>query len=116
VSDETGMKAPTLFTTMYIHAAPQDAVLASMRRTWAIGRFWHHRTSAIQDRANGFRRKPLPRTPVNKSPRRTLGQAEPAGSWPRCLWAGYLRTRSSTRASAKTLWELCTMIPISALR
>ena len=30
--------------------------------------------------------------------------------------AGYLRTRNRTRASTKTLWELCTMIPISALR
>lgn len=28
---ETGMKAPTLFMTMYIHPAPQDAVLTSMR-------------------------------------------------------------------------------------
>jgi len=36
VSDERGMKAPTLFTTMYMHAAPQDAVPASMRRTEAI--------------------------------------------------------------------------------
>ena len=44
MSDERGMKAPTLFTTMYMHAAPQDAVSASMRRTEAIGGFWHHRT------------------------------------------------------------------------
>jgi len=29
---------------MYMHAAPQDAVPASMRRTEAIGGFWHHRT------------------------------------------------------------------------
>src|SRR5215204_1952943 len=56
VAGVTGMKAPTLFTTMYMHAAPQDAVLASIRRTGAIGRFWHPRTSAMQDRANGFRR------------------------------------------------------------
>jgi cytochrome c peroxidase len=61
VADEMGMKAPTLFTTMYMHAAPQDAVLASMRRTGAIGRFWHPRTRAMQDRA---------RTPVNKPCRR----------------------------------------------
>jgi hypothetical protein len=68
VSDETGMKAPTLFTTMYMHAAPQDAVPASMRRTGAIGRFWHPRTRAIEVCANGFRRiPPLPRTPVNKA-------------------------------------------------
>jgi hypothetical protein len=65
VSDEMGMKAPTLLTTMYMSAAPQDAVPAPMCRTGAIGRFWQHRTSAIQDRANGFRRISLPRTPVN---------------------------------------------------
>jgi hypothetical protein len=59
VSDETGMKAPTLFTTMYMHAAPQDAVPASMRRTGAIGCVWLHMTATIQDRANGFRRIPL---------------------------------------------------------
>jgi hypothetical protein len=44
VSDERGMKAPTLFTTMCVRATPQDAVPASMRRTEAIGGFWHHRT------------------------------------------------------------------------
>jgi len=31
-------------------------------------------------------------------------------------WAGYLRTRNRRRARKKTLWELCTMIPIKALR
>jgi hypothetical protein len=31
-------------------------------------------------------------------------------------WAGYLRTWNRRRARKKTLWELCTMIPISALR
>jgi hypothetical protein len=51
VSDEMGMKAPTLLTTMYMSAAPQDGVPASVRRIGAIGRFWHHRTSAIQDRS-----------------------------------------------------------------
>jgi hypothetical protein len=70
VSDETGMKAPTLFTTMYMHAAPQDAVLASMRRTGAIGRFWQPRTRAMQDRACGLRRIPIPRTRVNKGKKR----------------------------------------------
>src|SRR5215204_4158140 len=73
---------------------------------------------------------------VNKSPRQTIGQAGLAGSWPRCVraectlrrvpldWsdaaggfaAGYWRTRARMRTSTKTLWELCTMIPISALR
>jgi hypothetical protein len=60
------MKAPSLFTTMYMHAAPQDAAPASMRKTWAIGCFWLHLTATIQDRANGFRRISLPRTRVNK--------------------------------------------------
>jgi hypothetical protein len=67
VADETGMKAPTLFTTMYMHAAPQDAGPASMRRTGAIGRFWHPRTRAMQDRACGLRRIPIPRTRVNNT-------------------------------------------------
>jgi hypothetical protein len=71
VADETGMKAPTLFTIMYMHAAPQDAVPASMRRTGAIGRFWLYMTTTIQDRANGFRSILLPRTPVNRG----------AGAW-----------------------------------
>ena len=71
---------------------------------------------------------------MNKSPRRTLGQAGLAGSWSGCVgaectlrvpldwsdaaqdWAGYWRTRDRSRTSTKTLWELCTMIPISALR
>ena len=66
MSDETGMKALTLFTIMYMHAAPQDVVPASVRRIGAIGRFWHHRTSAIQDRANGFRRIPLLRRWMNR--------------------------------------------------
>jgi hypothetical protein len=66
VSDETGMKAPTLFTTMYMHAAPQDVGPASMCRTGAIGCFWLHMSATIQDRANGSRRIPLPRTRVNK--------------------------------------------------
>jgi hypothetical protein len=66
VSDETGMKAPTLFTTMYMHAAPQDAVPASMPRTGAIGRFWHPRTRTMQDRACGLPRIPIPRTWVNR--------------------------------------------------
>jgi hypothetical protein len=66
VSDETGMKAPTLFTTMYMHAAPQDAGPASMRRTGAIGRFWHPRTRAMQDRACGLRRIPILGTSVNR--------------------------------------------------
>ena len=44
MSDETGMKAPTLFTTMYMYAAPQDAVPASMRRTGAIGSVRHRMT------------------------------------------------------------------------
>jgi hypothetical protein len=72
VAGVTGMKAPTLFTTMYMHAARQDAVVAAMRRTGAIGRFWHPRTRAMQDRANGFRRIHLPRTSVNKSPGKVL--------------------------------------------
>jgi hypothetical protein len=42
------MKAPTLFATMYMSAAPQDAVLASMLKTGAIGRFWHPRTATIR--------------------------------------------------------------------
>jgi hypothetical protein len=66
VSDETGMKAPTLFTAMYMHAAPQDAVPASMRKTGAIGSFWLHMTATIQDRPNGFRRIPLLRCWVNR--------------------------------------------------
>ena len=73
MSDETGMKAPTLFTTMYMHATPQDAVPASMRRTWAIGRFWHHRTAAIQDRAHGFRGICVLGTSVNKGKRKGRG-------------------------------------------
>src|SRR5215210_1668798 len=60
------MKVPTLFTTMYMHAAPQDAGPASMRMTGAIGCFWLHMRATIQDRANGFRRTSLPRTPVNR--------------------------------------------------
>ena len=66
MSDEMGMKAPTLFTTLYMSAAPQDAVPTSMRRTGAIARFWHPRTRAMQDRANGSRKFQLPRTWVNK--------------------------------------------------
>jgi hypothetical protein len=37
VSDETGMKAHTLFTATYIHAAPRDAVLTSIRRPGLYG-------------------------------------------------------------------------------
>jgi hypothetical protein len=48
VADETGMKAPTLFTIMNMHRAPRDALLNSMRRTGATGRFWHHMTAALQ--------------------------------------------------------------------
>jgi hypothetical protein len=42
-----------------------------------------------------------------------------------CLWTGrmprglgwsYWRTRNSMRTRVRTLWELCTMIPIKALR
>jgi len=66
VADETGMKSPTLFTTMYMHAAPQDAVPASMCRTGAIGHFWDHRTRAMPDPGNAFRRIFLPRTPENR--------------------------------------------------
>src|SRR5215208_5502916 len=61
------MKAPTLVTTMCVRVTPQDAVPASMHRTGAIGRFWHHMMATIPDRANGFLRNPLPRTPVNKA-------------------------------------------------
>jgi hypothetical protein len=66
VSYETGMKAHTLITTTYIHAAPRDAVLPSMRKTGAKGRVRHQMIGAMQDPANGFRRIPLPRTSVNK--------------------------------------------------
>jgi len=48
VADETGMKAPTLFTIMNMHRAPRDALLNSMRRTGATRRFWHHMTAALQ--------------------------------------------------------------------
>jgi hypothetical protein len=60
VSYETGMKAHTLFTTTYIHAAPRDAVLPSMRKTGAKGRVRHQMIGAMQDLANGFRRIPIP--------------------------------------------------------
>jgi hypothetical protein len=72
---------------------------------------------------------------VNKSPRKTLGQAglcwlvaemRPGRVHPTSAslywsdtagdWAGYLRTRNRRRTKNTTLWELCTMIPISALR
>ena len=84
MSDETGMKAPTLFTTMCVRAAPQDAVPASMRKTEATGRFWHPRTRAMQDRANGFQRTLLPRTPVNRTLRNGLGASIVKG------WVGLL--------------------------
>jgi hypothetical protein len=48
VADETEMKAPTLFTIMNMYTAPQDAILTSMRRTGATGRFWHHKTATMQ--------------------------------------------------------------------
>jgi hypothetical protein len=38
----------------------------SMRRSGAIGRFWHHRIGTMQNPANGFRRIPLLGTSVNK--------------------------------------------------
>jgi hypothetical protein len=56
VADETQMEAPSLFTTMYTYALPQDAAVASMHRTGALGRFWDHRTRAMQVPANAFRR------------------------------------------------------------
>ena len=56
MTDEMGIEASTSFTTMYIHPAPQVAVLTLMRKTGAIGRFWHHRTGAVQDPASGLRR------------------------------------------------------------
>jgi hypothetical protein len=66
VANETGMKAPTLFMTMYVQAAPLDAVLTSTRRSGYIGRFCHHRMRTMQDPANGFRRIPLLGSRVNK--------------------------------------------------
>ena len=51
LADEMGMKAPTLFTTMYMHAAPQDAVPAPMPRTAAIGHFTEHKAGSMQDPA-----------------------------------------------------------------
>jgi hypothetical protein len=48
VADETEMKAPILFTIMNMYTAPQDAILTSMRRTGATGRFWHHKTATMQ--------------------------------------------------------------------
>jgi hypothetical protein len=92
VSDETEMKAPTLVTTMCVRATPQDAVPASMRRTGAIGRFWHHMTATIPDRANGFRRIPLPRTPVNKAVASRFRARVPAKTTP--LPAGGVARRS----------------------
>ena len=68
MSDETEMKAPTLVTTMCVRATPQDAVPASMHRTGAIGRFWHHRTSAMQDLAIELRRIPQPVEKVDVGP------------------------------------------------
>ncbi len=69
MADETGMKAPTSFTTMYMHAAPQDAVPASMPRIGAIGRLWRKGIGTMHNPADGSRRIPLPRTPVNNQVR-----------------------------------------------
>jgi hypothetical protein len=74
VAGVTGMKAPNLFTTVYMHAAPQDAVLASKRRTGVTGGFWHHRTRAMQDPAIGFQGIHLLRTPVNKGTKEGQGR------------------------------------------
>jgi hypothetical protein len=49
------------------------ATTTSMRRTEAIGRFWLHRTRAMQDPAHVRPRTHLPRTQVN----RTRRKAEP---------------------------------------
>jgi hypothetical protein len=46
-----------------------------------------------------------------KCPRVPLDWSDAAGER-----AGYFRTRVRSRASTRTLWELCTMIPIKALR
>jgi hypothetical protein len=35
---------------------------------------------------------------------------------PRGVGSGYWRTTNRRRTRKKTLWELCTMIPIKALR
>ena len=70
----TGMKVPNLFTTVYMHAASQDAVLAPMRRTGVTGGFWHHRTRAMLDPAIGSQRIHLLRTPVNKGTKEGQGR------------------------------------------
>jgi hypothetical protein len=50
----------------HIHPAPQYAVLTSMRRTGAMGRFWHTNDGSMQDRECELRGFTLLRTWVNK--------------------------------------------------
>jgi hypothetical protein len=70
VADVRGMKELGLSTTMYMCVAPQDVVSSPKRRTAAIGHFTEHKAGTMQDPANGFRRIPLPRTPVIRARRR----------------------------------------------
>ena len=44
------------------------------------------------------------------------GVSAPVGYPGGRVGSGYLRTRVRRKTSTKTLWELCTMIPIRALR
>ena len=77
MTGEMGIEASTSFTTMYIRPAPQVAVLTLMRKTGAIGRFWHRRTGAVQDAASGLRRIYLLHTRLNKGMKEGRGPVGP---------------------------------------